>query len=224
MQAQPRRLFLALLSLSFAMATARGAELQPIQLPKPETQGSMPLMEALQQRQTIREFNPDRLPLQTIGNLLWAGFGINRPGTGHRTAPSAMNSQEVDIYVALPEGTFVYDPKIRSLKPVSAQDLRARTGGQDFAKAAPMTLIYVADLSRLEKADQKSRRIYATFDAGCICQNVYLYCASAKLATVVHDLDRSPLNKALNLRPDQEIILVQAVGVPKGNPQQSQKP
>ena len=87
-----------------------------------------------------------------------------------------------------------------------------------------MTLIYVADLSRLDKADQKSRRIYATFDAGCICQNVYLYCASARLATVVHDLDRSPLNKALNLRPEQEIIMVQAVGFPKPGPLQSQKP
>lgn len=172
-------------------------------------------MQALQHRQTIRDFKRDALPSQTLASLLWAAFGVNRPGTGHRTAPSAMNSQEIDIYVALPEGVYLYEPKNSALKLVLNEDLRARTGGGDFAKDAPLTLIYIADLSRFTKAELESKRVYATFDAGCICQNVYLYCASAGLGTVVHDLDRKPLLTALKLRPDQQIIMAQAVGFPK---------
>lgn len=172
-------------------------------------------METLRQRRTAREFKPDHLPSQVLANLLWAAFGINRPQTGQRTAPSAMNSQEVDVYAALPEGLFLYDAKAHRLQPVSAEDLRPKAGGQEAFREAPVTLIYVADLPRLEKAKPESRPFYAGFDAGCICQNVYLYCASEGLATVVHDLDRGPLATAMKLRSDQQIIMAQAVGFPK---------
>ena len=191
------------------------AQPETVSLPPAQTRGGKPLMEALQQRQTLREFKPDAVPLQTLADLLWAGYGINRPGTGRRTAPSAMNTQEVDIYIALREGVYLYQPQHQSLKLVSARDIRAQTGGGDFAKVAPVNLIYVADLSRFNQAEPESRRFYAAFDAGCISQNVYLYCASAGLATVVHELDRKPLIAALNLKPDQQIILAQAVGFSK---------
>ena len=204
----------SILLLGLAGSRVSCAELKELQLPPVQVEGGKPLMQALKQRQTIREFKSDPLPAQSLANLLWAAFGINRPGTGHRTAPSAMNSQEVDIYVALPEGVFLYDAGGSSLKPVFEGDLRSQAGSQDFAKA-PITLIYVADLTRLAKADAQSRRFYAAFDTGCICQNVYLYCASAGLATVVHELDRKPLETALKLRSEQQIIMAQAVGVPK---------
>jgi nitroreductase len=192
--------------------TARSAELKPLALPAPQTEGGKPLMEALRLRHTTREFKPDPLPPQQLANLLWAAFGINRPGTGQRTAPSAMNSQEVDLYVAMAEGLFLYDPKSQQLQPILAEDLRSKTGGQAGFIQAPVTLIYVADLPRLAKASPDTRPFYAGFDAGCICQNVYLFCAAEGLGTVVHDLDRNTLSAAMKLEPDQKIILAQAVG------------
>ena len=172
-------------------------------------------MEALQERRTMRELKPDRLPAQMLANLLWAGFGINRPASGHRTAPSAMNSQEVDLYVALSEGLYIYEAKPHQLKPVLRKDLRAKTSGQPFATNAPAVLIFVADLPRLTKAKPEQREFYAALDTGFISQNVYLYCASAGLATVVYALDRAPLAAAMELRPEQKVILAQAVGYQK---------
>jgi len=182
-------------------------------------------MQTLLERRTIRDFKSDKLHPQVLANLLWAGFGINRPESGSRTAPSAMNSQEIDIYVALPEGLYVYDPKRPQLTPVLRGDFRGASGGQDFTRKAPLSLIFVADLSRLAKAKAETRSFYADFDAGCICQNIYLFCASEGLATVVHDLDRAPLAKKMELRADQQIMFAQAVGYPeaaKTNPAGSQ--
>ena len=201
--------------LWLSVAGTEAGELKPISLPPPQTAGGKPLMEALQQRRTTRELKSEKLPMQVLADLLWAGFGINRPGTGHRTAPSAMNSQEMDVYVALPEGLYVYDAKPHQLKPVLDQDLRARTSGQAFATNAPVVLIYVADLPRLTKAKPDQREFYAGIDTGFISQNIYLYCASKGLATVVYALDRAPLAAAMKLRPEQKVILAQAVGYPR---------
>ncbi len=206
-----------MLWLCLAAVQAIGAELKVIQLPPVPTSGGKTVMEALHQRQTLREIKPDPLPPATLGNLLWAAFGINRPENGHRTAPSAMNSQEIDVYVAMRDGVYLYEPKAHQLKPVAAVDLRGKTSGQAFGTNAPVTLIFVADLPRLEKARPETRLIYANFDAGCISQNVYLFCASEGLATVVHDLDRKPLGDAMKLKPEQHIIMAQAVGWPKAD-------
>jgi nitroreductase len=205
--------------LNFTLCLAE--ELQPIALPQPEMQGGMPMMQALNQRRTTREFKPGTLSRQALANLLWAGFGINRPESGQRTAPSAMNSQEVDIYVALREGLYVYDPKAGELKGVLTGDFRTQAGGQAFARDAAAVLFYVADLPRLAKAKPDQRPFYAAIDAGCIIQNVYLYCASERLATVVFDLDRLALGAAMKLKPEQKIILAQAVGLP-ASPKSSQ--
>ena len=186
-----------------------------ISLPPAQTVGGKPLMEALRDRRTTRELTTNALPLPVLANLLWAGFGINRPATDHRTAPSAMNSQEVEIYVARADGLYLYAPKPHRLMPVLSGDLRAQTTGQAFGTNAPVVLIYVADLSRLTKAKPEDRPFYAGIDTGFISQNIYLYCASAGLATVVYDLNRPPLAAAMKLRPDQRIILCQAVGYPK---------
>jgi nitroreductase len=192
--------------------TSPAGEPASMQLPPPNTTGGKPLMEALRDRHTFRELKPDKLPDQVLSDLLWAGFGINRPATGQRTAPSAMNSQEVDLYVATPDALYLYNAKSNHLRATLTGDLRKATSKSAFATNAPVVLIYVADLPRLAKAKPDRRSFYATFDAGCISQNVYLYCASAGLGTVVYDLDREALSKALRLRPEQEIVMAQAVG------------
>ena len=172
-------------------------------------------MQALAERQSGREFSQKALDLQQLSDLLWAAFGINRPAIDHRTAPSAMNSQEIDIYVVLADGVFLYNAKENRLDPIAEGDMRAKTGGQDFVKVAPVALVFVADLARLVKAKTESKEPYAWADTGSISQNVYLWCASAGLATVVHELgERQPLVDAWKLRPEQRITLAQAVGYP----------
>ena len=205
-----------LLVLGLSPILAAAQELRPLELPKPQTDGGRPLMQVLRDRHSTREFKPDKLPLQVLSNLLWAASGINRPETGKRTAPSAMNWQEVDIYVALPEGLYVYDAKAHRLNPILADDVRAATGGQDFVKGAPLNLVYVADLARTKDAGAEEKNFYTTIDVGFISQNVYLFCASEGLATVVRALvDRPALARAMGLRPDQRITLVQTVGYPR---------
>lgn len=194
---------------------APGAEWQPVQLPPPQTEGGKPLMQALKRRRTSRQFSSKKLPDQLLSNLLWAGFGVNRPETGHRTAPSALNAQELDLYVVTAQGAFVYEPGPHRLRPVAAGDLRPLTGSQPFVKEAPVAVVFVADLARLARAKPADRDFYAAVDTGFVSQNIYLFCASEGLATVVHDLDRGPLAQALQLRPDQRIILAQSVGYPK---------
>ncbi|HYA26355.1 MAG TPA: nitroreductase family protein [Terriglobales bacterium] len=170
-------------------------------------------MQVLRERKTMREFAPDKLPQQLLSNLLWAAFGINRPD-GKRTAPSAMNWQEIDIYVAMSDGLFLYEAKGNRLEPVLAQDIRPATGTQSFVATAPLNLVYVADLSKAGSGQETE--MYTAADVGFISQNVYLFCASENLATVVRgSLDRVSLAKAMKLRADQRIILAQTVGYPK---------
>jgi SagB-type dehydrogenase family enzyme len=206
-------LFLMLIVLISPMVLAQETKLTP--LPKPQTSIGRPLMEVLKNRKTSRDFSPEKLPMQTLANLLWAGFGVNRPD-GHRTAPSAMNWQEMDVYVVTAEGIYIYDAKANALNPVAAGDFRGQTGTQAFVKDAPVNLVYVADLAKAKRANEEDQKIYTAADAGFIAQNVYLYCASEGLATVVRgSIDRPALATALKLRPDQKIILGQTVGYPK---------
>ncbi len=202
-------------ALLVGLVSQAAAELQPRILPAPHTDGGKPLMQALAERQSSREFSEKALDLQQLSDLLWAAFGINRPAIDHRTAPSAMNSQEIDIYVALADGVFLYNAKENRLDPIAEGDMRAKTGGQDFVKVAPVALVFVADFARLVKAKPEAKEPYAWADTGSISQNVYLWCASAGLATVVHELgERQPLVDAWKLRPEQRITLAQTVGYP----------
>ncbi|NTW66104.1 MAG: SagB/ThcOx family dehydrogenase [Nitrospirae bacterium] len=201
--------------LLFATVTA-GEQLKPLQLPAPQTDRGRPLMQVLKDRSTSRSFSSEKLSPQMLSNLLWAAFGVNRPDSGTRTAPSAKNWQEIDIYVALAEGLYVYEAKTHVLQPVLAGDIRAMTGRQSFAADAPMNLVYVADLGRMGKASKEEQDLYSAADTGFISENVYLFCASEGLATVVRgSVDRETLAKAMRLRPDQKIILAQPVGYPK---------
>jgi len=191
----------------------RGQELEPIRLPAPQTDGGKPLMQALKSRHSSRTFAPRKLSTQTLSNLLWAAFGINRPGTKRRTAPSAVNWQEIDIYVAMAAGVYVYEANGHVLRPILAGDIREHVGIQKFSKDAPVNLIYVADYSRMGKASFEDKEFYSATDTGFISQNVYLFAASEGLSTVVLGLIRRvQLAERLGLKPEQKIILAQPVG------------
>ncbi len=196
------------LSVGFAQ------EPKPVQLPAPQIDKGRPLMQALKDRRSTRTFSPQKLPAQVLSNLLWAAFGINRPDSGMRTAPSAKNWQETDIYVATADGLYLYEAKANQLKPVLREDVRALTGTQSFVKDAPVNLVYVADLAKTSGGSSE-RDMYVAADVGFIAQNVYLFCASEGLATVVRgSIDKAALAKAMHLHPNQRIVLAQTVGYP----------
>jgi SagB-type dehydrogenase family enzyme len=191
-------------------------ELKSIQLPRPQLDGGKPLMQVLKERKSAREFSSEKLPLKVLSNLLWAASGVNRPESGRRTAPTAANWQEIDIYVATADGLYLYDAKSHLLKPILAEDIRALTGRQPFVKDAALNLIYVADFSRIGRGTNEERDFFSAADTGFIAQNVYLFCASEGLATVVRaNIDRPTLGKTMKLGPDQRITLSQTVGYPK---------
>jgi nitroreductase len=198
---------LALVVLLGAMPTLFAQELKPIQLPKPQITGGMPLMQALAQRQTTRAFQDKPLPLQTLSNLLWAAFGVNRPrevkaGLG-RTAPSAMNKQEVELDVVLADGVYVYEAEANRLRPVLAGDVRAKISPAAAAHAA-VTIAYVADA----KLD------YAQVDTGFIGQNVYLFAASEGLNAWFYAFHSQDVAAILKLPEGRKPLYGQSVGYP----------
>jgi SagB-type dehydrogenase family enzyme len=200
------------------MASAAAQETGAIWLPSPDTAGGMPLMQALKARHSTREFGSKPLPLQALSNLLWAAAGVNRPSSGARTAPSAHDWREIDVYAVTADGAYRYDPLSHSLMRVATGDLRHLTGIQDFVATVPVNLVYVADLDRMSGAGAEDKAFYSAADAGFIAENVYLYCASAGLAVVVRGLvDREALGAALGLAKHQRIILAQSVGYPAGS-------
>ena len=200
----------------FAAAALGATDAGLIPLPAPDTTGGMPLMRALNARRSSRRFDPGRpLPDPVLSNLLWAAFGVNRPESGKRTAPSAVNWQEIDILVARADGVYRYDAPGHALVPVLDRDIRALTGRQDFTADAAVDLVYVADYARMQCADD-IKDFYSATDTGFIGQNVYLYAASEGLATVTVGLvNRADLGHALGLKATQRITLVQPVGYPR---------
>jgi SagB-type dehydrogenase family enzyme len=191
-------------------------DLKPIPLMQFQSDTGRPLMHVLKERKSSRAFSSRKLPRRVLSNLLWAANGINRPASGGRTAPSAMNQQEIDIYVATADGLYLFDAKARQLRPVLNQDIRAMTGQQAYIQDAPVNLIFVADFTRMTQAPAEERDLYAAADTGFISQNIYLYCASEGLATVVRGgIDRTALANVMKLRPEQRIVLAQSVGYPK---------
>jgi nitroreductase len=174
-----------------------------------------PLMQVLKDRKSSRVFSQKKIPLQVLSDLLWAAFGINRPASGMRTAASAMNYQEIDIYVSTADGLYVYDAKANVLNPLMGEDIRVYTGTQDFVKDVPVNLIYVSDLSKMSGIPEDQKIFYSAVNTGCITENVYLYCASEGLATVVRGLiDKPALEKKMGLK-NGKVIVAQSVGYEK---------
>jgi nitroreductase len=203
-----------LISPSFSSAQ----EADVIKLPPPQTDGGKPLMQALKLRQSTRgNYGPDtKLSMQVISNLLWAADGVNRPD-GKRTAPSAVDWQNIDIYVTTADGLFLYDARANELKVLGKEDVRAVAGTQDFVKSAPLNLIYVADMAKAKgfgpnAGTMPTAEVWSFAGTGAIAQNVYLFCASEGLACIVRAMvDADAIGKTLKLRPDQKVMLAQTV-------------
>jgi len=205
---------IVLFMLTYIASFSFAQKSESITLPSPEMKGGMPLFEALKNRKSIREFSDRKLSREMLSNLLWCAYGINRPETKKRTAPSAMNLQMIEIYVCLEEGTFLYDPEAHALEPILSEDIRESTGFQPFVKIAPVNLVYVADLSKMRQMGE-DQWMYVGAEAGAISQNVYLFCASEGLATVVRGaIPRDALSQKLKLKETQRIVLAQTIGYP----------
>jgi hypothetical protein len=200
-------------------------ETNVIKLPAAQTEGGMPLMQALKLRQSTRgNFGPEeKLSMQTLANLLWAADGVNRPG-GHRTAPSAADWQNIRIYVATADGLFLYDSPQHALKVISRQDVRAISGlegaatgmmKQDFAKTAPVSLVYVADMTRaggMRRSGEDTGLAWSYANAGAIAENVYLYCASEGLACILRAMvDAAKVTEVFKLGADQKVLLTSTI-------------
>ena len=190
-------------------------KLKQINLPSPQLDRGRPLMQAMKDRRTIRDFSTEMLSQQDLSNVLWAAWGVNRTDSGKRTAPSWANWQEVNIYVATAEGVFLYNAQEHVLNPVLSEDIRGNISKSDFVSTAPVNFIYVADYSRMRSNSDEDKRFISGTDTGFISQNVYLYCASEGLATVVlGGIDRDTLHKAMKLLENQKIVLAQTIGYP----------
>ena len=197
----------------FAMAQSPPA----LELPPPRASGGKPLIDALKQRRSTRDYADRPLPAQLLSDLLWAAFGVNRPASGDRTAPSWRHAVEIGVYVTTADGVWRFEPQGHRLRPQLRGDIRAQTGGQGFVATAAVNLVYVADGNRMHGAAQEDKRLWAYTDTGFIGQNVYLFCASEGLASVFRgSLDREALGRTLQLERHEFITCAQSVGYPKG--------
>ncbi len=201
-------------------------ELLPIVLPKPEKEGGKSILASLAERKTTRTISSKELPMQIISNLLWAAFGVNRDtevfGKKGRTAPSASNSQEIDLYVVLPAAVYIYEANQHRLLPVAEGDFRGRSGRRGSA-TAPLNVFYIADLSRYDLGpaqpdraigDSEVQKSYYFTDTGFIAQNIYLYAASTGLAAWFHNCDKENTVREFKLKPTQRVLFAQSVGYP----------
>jgi hypothetical protein len=204
-----------LFATGFVMS-AFGQEMKSVKLPAPKLDSKKSLAQALKDRKTTRQYGAN-LPEQTLSNLLWAAWGINRPDSGRRTAPSALNRQEISVYVATPQGMYLYDPKENTLVQIVSGDIRSLTYTQDPFKEAPLHLVYIADFAKMGEGEDSAKMILAAMDTGFIAENVYLYCASEKLPTGFRvSIDKEKLAQSMKLQPTQKIMAAQSVGLPKG--------
>ncbi len=185
-----------------------------IKLPQPNLNRAGSVMKALSERHSTREFAQKALSLADLSDLLWAANGINRKDSGKRTAPSALNKQDVDVYVVLPEGSYLYDAKSHVLNLVAEGDHRdAVAGGQAFVKSAPVSLVLISDLSRFGDAKNERTRLMGAVDAGIVSQNISIFCSAAKLATVPRaSMDSEQLKKVLKLKDTQIPMMNHPVG------------
>ena len=184
-------------------------------LPVPRKETGKPLLQALQLRRSTREYSQRPLSAQTLSELLWAAYGVNRP-SGDRTAPYWRHIMVIDVYAAMADGVWLYDPKQHALRPHLGADIRAQTGMQDFVATAPLNLVYVVHGERMNDVSPEDRRLYGSVDAAFAGQNVYLYCASEGLVTVFRGaVDTQKLGRAMQLGNGQFVAFAQTVGYPK---------
>jgi SagB-type dehydrogenase family enzyme len=205
----------AFLTLMGGMVSAQ--TLDTIKLPAPALKEDKPFMQVIKERKSSREFADKELSLQDLANVLWCANGVNRPESGHRTAPSAMNKQDIEVYAVLKNGVYLYDATKHVLIPVAAGDFRKETGMQEFVATAPLNLVYVSDFAKFDMVKERADKVWmASLDAGHCSQNVYLYGADAGLGVVVRaSVDKAKMAGTLKLKDTQEVMIAQTVGYPK---------
>ncbi len=213
----------------YSLDESGSKDLQPIVLPSPEKDGGKSFLEAVRMRKTSRNISSKELPLQMLSNLLWAAFGVNRERASFnkagRTAPSASNSQEIDLYVALAEGVYIFEAVPHRLVPIAAGDFRKRAG-RGRAATAPVNIFYVVNFTRYDTGpeqpdhaigDPEVQKSYYYTDTGFIAQNVYLFAASQGLAAWFHNCDKENTINEFNLSAQQKVLFAQSVGYPEEN-------
>ncbi|KMQ50388.1 Nitroreductase [Chitinispirillum alkaliphilum] len=200
-------------TLILLVASVQAQAENTIELNQPDMDRGLPLMQALAQRRSVRSWSEQKLGTQDLSDLLWAAFGVNRPDEGKRTAPTAMNVQDIDIYVFLEEGVYLYDAFVNTLEPVSDGDYRAEAGIQDFVATAPVTLLLVSDLSNYRGDDDAAKERYAAMHAGIISQNISIFCAGNEMGTVaIGMLDAEVLKERLNIGDNHRVLLSHPAG------------
>lgn len=205
-------IYLAVISFCTFLMSAQ--TIKEIKLNQPDLNLGASFMQSLAKRASVREFSSKPLNLQDLSDLLWATNGVNR-ADGKRTAPSAMNRQDIDVYVIMKDGAYLYDAQKQVLKPIAEGDHRSAVAGrQDFAKQAPVSLVLVSDLSRFGKIDDYTK-LMAAVDAGTVCQNINLFCSARGLATVPRaSMEVDQLKKILKLTDSQLLLMNNPVGYP----------
>ncbi|MDY0097807.1 MAG: SagB/ThcOx family dehydrogenase [Bacteroidales bacterium] len=190
-----------------------GQELAPVELPAPDKTKGLPVMQALGERASVREWLPQKLGLQVLSDILWAANGINRPDEGKRTAASAMNAQDIDVYAFTDTGIFLYNALNHRLEPVAAGDYRDLPGMTD----APLNLVLVSDISRFRTGSDSVRMVWACMDSGIVSQNIAIYCAGTGLKTRprVGFPGAAKMRELMRLKDSQHLMLNHPVGYPR---------
>ncbi len=203
-----------LLLVCLVLSAAAFAADKVIKLPQPNLNRTGTVMKALSERHSTREFASKTLNLTDLSDLLWAANGVNRKDSGKRTAPSALNKQDVDVYVVLPEGSYLYDAKNHQLNLIVEGDYRgAVAGGQAFVKSAPVSLVLISNLSRFGDTKNAPTQLMGAMDAGIVSQNISIFCSAANLATVPRaSMDNNQLKKVLKLKDTQVPMMNHPVG------------
>ena len=211
-----KRAIVTLCMLGFIFSI-NAQDLQTIKLKEPNKTGGISVLEAFSKRQSVREYADKKLSEQDLSNLIWATIGINRPESEKRTAPTAMNKQEIDLYVCFPEGIYLYNAKEHSLIPVVKGDLYSLIAvKQDFVHKAPVILLLVADISKFDGDNNEQKKSMGALDAGIVSQNISIFCAGTNMATVPRGwMDSDAIKKALNLKDTQYPMLNHPVGYHK---------
>lgn len=208
---------LAAAGVAMAPHLSAAQDLSPIELPPPRADFGRSLAQALKARRSERNFAPRALPALVLSELLWSAYGVNRPATQDRTAPSWRHARETEIFAVMPEGAWRYDPIAHRLVPQLVGDIRGLAGEQEYVGTAPLNLVYVSDATHLSGVSAQEQRRFAAADTGFIGQNVYLYCASEGLSCVFRgSLDQQRLAATLKLAETQFIEFAQTVGYPAG--------
>ena len=211
-----KRIFIILTVLLVTTMNLLSQDLQEIKLNSPNKSRGSAVMKALSDRQSVREYDTKELSLQDLSDLLWAANGVNRTD-GKRTAPSAMNRQEIDVYVINKDGAYFYDAANQLLKPVAKGDFRKEVAsGQDFVTTAPVSIVLVANLEKLGNPTSEGTRVTAGLDAGIVNQNINIFCAAVGLVTVPRGtMNKDELKKILKLSDNHYLMLNNPVGYPK---------